>query len=627
MRDPTGSLVELLNRDGVHHLAIYFDEAYHNHHCLTGSVQLVESFLQFPMVVGLAELSRWDKRQGAFLYPTGQVWTLAEILRTAREKRAPLGVRAGVELCVLAGQILTEAHDVGRCQGCYAHGNVSPWRIALKSDGQLLVIGQGLPQMDWRLHLEDSTHPALVEAVRYAPPERIEGQPEDLSADIYALTVVAYEVMTGEALFPEQRLPDLRKAITMGDALTRVEQSGKRIPKEVRSVLASALAYDPDARINGHAFVEALRVLLNEAQLEGESLETWIPELIQQSQSGRRRARKLVATQEVTTARPRPTEETPEKQAIAKPVVTTQRSRKRGDSKSDTTVFEINAKPARKKTVDAPATKDRPKLKSSRRKRRKDVEAELAAEVAAKGVVPAMQAEDGAPLDVTVARRRKPSVTASPEAPAAAPAKRSSKRVPKANVKSKTAAKPRQRRRGVDKPAPEADATAQAPAEVAQEPTRSKRQRRRKSSAAKESASPTAVASPSAGETGIEAAAPAPEAVLPVVDDAPAEDSTTARRRRRRKSPEDTPIEAAEASDTTTARRRRRKAATADDEVPADDTTTARRRRRKAATADDEVPADDTTTARRRRRRDSKDEAPADDSTTARRRRRKRSED
>ena len=596
MRDPTGSLVELLSRDGIHHLAIYFDEAYHNHHCLTGSVQLVESFLQFPMVVGLAELSRWDKRQGAFLYPTGQVWTLAEILRTAREKRKPLGVRAGVELCVLAGQILTEAHDVGRCQGCYAHGNVSPWRIALKSDGQLLVIGQGLPQMDWRLHLEDSTHPALVESVRYAPPERIEGQPEDLSADIYALTVVAYEVMTGEALFPEQRLPDLQKAITMGDALSRVEQSGKRVPKEVRSILASALAYDPDARINGHAFVDALRALLHGGQLEGESLETWIPELIQQSQSGRRRARKLVATQEVTTARSRPTEDAPDKQAIAKPVATSQRSRKRGDSKSDTTVFEINAKPSRKKAADAQATKGTPKVKKSRRKRRKDVEAELVAEVAAKGLDPTVLAEDGVPLDVTVARRRKPPATAKPETPAAAPVKSSSTRA----SKPKTATKARQRRRGVDNPAPEVDATAQTSPAVVQEPTKPKRQRRRKSNVAAEPTPATA------SETAAAMESSAPQVDTPASDGAPADDHTTARRRRRRKNSDDNATDAAVASDTTTARRRRRKTASSDDEPPADDTTTARRRRRKAANADDATP-DDSTTARRRRRKRSED--------------------
>ena len=47
----------------------------------------------------------------------------------------PVGIRAGLELLVSVGEILSEAADIGESQAVYSHGGLTPWRIILKGDG------------------------------------------------------------------------------------------------------------------------------------------------------------------------------------------------------------------------------------------------------------------------------------------------------------------------------------------------------------------------------------------------------------------------------------------------------------------------------------------------------------
>src|SRR5690606_14200026 len=76
MRDPAATLYELDDEGGRVYTSIVFDPRYHGEEALTLNVELVESFMEYPMVTGLVELARHDLDTATFSYPTGRIFTL-----------------------------------------------------------------------------------------------------------------------------------------------------------------------------------------------------------------------------------------------------------------------------------------------------------------------------------------------------------------------------------------------------------------------------------------------------------------------------------------------------------------------------------------------------------------------
>ncbi|MEZ4319887.1 MAG: hypothetical protein R3F61_20420, partial [Myxococcota bacterium] len=203
LRDPAANLVECVDSKGLKHTVVAFDEGYRGHTALTTGVELILSFMEYPMVTGLVECIDADMAQARFAYPTGTIWTLKEVMRGFDQVGQAVGARAALEICYLGGMILHEAGETGPLQGCFSHGNLTPWRIGLKGDGQLQIFGYGLAQVEMYEFIKGGAEHIDNDSIRYAPPERLEGQPEGPSADTYSLTVIAYELITGRPLFDQ----------------------------------------------------------------------------------------------------------------------------------------------------------------------------------------------------------------------------------------------------------------------------------------------------------------------------------------------------------------------------------------------------------------------------------------
>ena len=67
--------------------------------------------MEQPDVYDVIELAEFSPGEGAFLYPTGSVWPVAEVLTLLAEGGKPGGVKAGLELCYLGARILHEASE------------------------------------------------------------------------------------------------------------------------------------------------------------------------------------------------------------------------------------------------------------------------------------------------------------------------------------------------------------------------------------------------------------------------------------------------------------------------------------------------------------------------------------
>jgi hypothetical protein len=584
LRDPAARLVEAQGDDGRTYTVIDFDAVHDGHESLTLNVEMVLSFMEYPMVTGLVELGKHDIPHGHFAYPTGSVWLLADILRAFGDFGQVVGLRAAMELAWLVGQILVEAGDTGPMQGCFSHGNLNPWRIALRADGEVQVLGYGLPQVELIRHRNDDGPPIDAASLRYCPPERLEGVPEDAAADTYSLVLVCFEVATGKPLYPTHDVSELERMVGMSEGARMLSRDDHGLPTKVAKVLAKALVYDPDTRLSGQDFVDAIGRLLATEPMDGASLTEVVETLQGHQKAGAPRGRKLVSAADTSMFTPdqlaemmddeddeddddsEPKQESrwkkvDRRRADDEPEEAKPRAGRRGDAEP--------AKPKRR-TRRGPSDADETPAKSKRRGRRsKSDDAPAPAEATAPP-----EAEEPAAAAEAPAEAQEPPPVEDPEA-VAEPARRSRRRKAPEEEPAEPEPKPSRRRKAPADDGPDAA-----------EPAKGSRRRRK---APEEPEPEEATDAPSDAEDDAPPTSSRRRRKAPSDDgEAPAAPS-----RRRRKAPEegDDPEEAPAKDEDPPKRRRRRPVDDDDDDAP--------RRRRRRATDDDE---DDDAPPRRRRK-------------------------
>ena len=271
---PSSDLVEVEGSDGGRQTVILYNDAYHSHSRLTTAVELVQSFMEFPMVTGLVDMTRAGIGEGLFQYDTGPVMPLFDLLRWLRTNKQKGGIRAGIELCIAVGSALHEAAENGPPQGIYSSSGLTPWRIVLDTDGEPSVIGYGLPQIEIHELRENKSYAGVREdSLKYCPPERLVSGHEDISTDLYSLALIAYELMTGKALLAG-KTKALEKKVKMGEACQILLQTQGGIPAAVHNLLVQALAFDPISRFEESIeFVEGMQSILDGKKIDGPSLQ------------------------------------------------------------------------------------------------------------------------------------------------------------------------------------------------------------------------------------------------------------------------------------------------------------------------------------------------------------------
>ena len=270
---PTSELIELQGANGELQTAILYNTAYHQHTRLTTAVELVQSFMEFPMVTGFADMTAFRTGEGLFQFNTGSVMVLYDVLRSMRDQRKAMGVRAGVELGEAIASSLQEASENGPPQGIYSSSGLTPWRIVLDIHGMVKVIGYGLPQIDMVELRETGEGKPREDSFKYCPPERLTSGDEDISSDLFALALIVYEVITGKPLLSGTST-EMRKLVEHGAAQQLLMENPGKIPAAVHNVLVQALAFDPIGRFEEPIeFAEALQEVLENDPPKGKSLE------------------------------------------------------------------------------------------------------------------------------------------------------------------------------------------------------------------------------------------------------------------------------------------------------------------------------------------------------------------
>lgn len=253
LTDPVGKVVELVDAHDELFTALLFEHP--PPASWIQSTELVLSFLEYPMVMGLAELAHHDLGRGWFAYRTGPSWLASELMNHHGSTARAMGPRAALELVEVIAGILADAGHIGQLQGCVSHGALTPARLVLGHAGDVQVIGHGILPVAAATERESS-----ADVLRYAPPERLLGAPEDARGDVYALAAIAFEVATGKPLFGGT-LDTIRELVTAGEGARALRGAG--LPRPIVQLWTEALSPDPGDRPSPEAFAAQAAGLLS----------------------------------------------------------------------------------------------------------------------------------------------------------------------------------------------------------------------------------------------------------------------------------------------------------------------------------------------------------------------------
>ena len=189
-------------------------------------------------------------------------------LRERIRRAAPFQLTAAVDIAITLAEALEYAHHRG-----IPHGDLCPQNVLIGPDGQAKLTGFGIAPTYARIASEDST--ILMRMAYYAAPDLVTSTSPSASADLYALAVILFEMLTGETPFQGDNPVQiaLRHAQEAPPAPRTVNQA---IPRALEGVVLKGLAKRPQERyMSATAFLEDLRQI-REALRFGRSL-AWSP--------------------------------------------------------------------------------------------------------------------------------------------------------------------------------------------------------------------------------------------------------------------------------------------------------------------------------------------------------------
>lgn len=174
---------------------------------------------------------------------------LSLLLAKTREagRRVPLRVASSIANGLLLG--LHAAHEAtdekGHALGI-VHRDVSPQNVLVGADGATRVLDFGVAKARGRLQASTGEG-TLKGKLGYLAPEQLRGADVGRSTDLYAASVVIWELITGRRLFPGDNEGHVLEQILVGYA-DPPSKWDPEIPEDLDRTILQGLSSDPDKR-------------------------------------------------------------------------------------------------------------------------------------------------------------------------------------------------------------------------------------------------------------------------------------------------------------------------------------------------------------------------------------------
>jgi serine/threonine protein kinase len=151
-----------------------------------------------------------------------------------------LDPRRTVRLLSQVARALDAAHQAG-----LIHRDIKPQNILVGKSDHAFLADFGLIKAPDEARLTGTGQ--FIGTIDYVAPEQIQAEPATPASDIYALTGVLYECLTGEVPFPRQSEAAVLHAHVMAPPPT-VSQLRPDLPPALDGVIAQGMAKDPWSR-------------------------------------------------------------------------------------------------------------------------------------------------------------------------------------------------------------------------------------------------------------------------------------------------------------------------------------------------------------------------------------------
>ena len=135
---------------------------------------------------------------------------------------------------------LDAAHDVG-----LTHRDIKPQNILIGANDHAYLADFGLTQASDEVSLTETGQ--FIGTIDYVAPEQIQGQGATAQSDVYSLSAVLYEALTGEVPFPRQNEPAVLYA-HISETPPRITERRSDLPAEIDAVVARGMAKLPSDR-------------------------------------------------------------------------------------------------------------------------------------------------------------------------------------------------------------------------------------------------------------------------------------------------------------------------------------------------------------------------------------------
>jgi serine/threonine-protein kinase len=157
-----------------------------------------------------------------------------------RERAIPWQRAVGIARDVLAG--LSAIHGAG-----IVHRDIKPQNVLIGNDGAVMVTDFGVAHVERDTSLTAAG--TTVGTAAYMAPEQAQGQAPTPAADVYAVGVMLYEMVTGRLPFNEPTAMATMLAHIQREAPPPVAPRGMEpVPQGVALVIAQAMTKDPTVR-------------------------------------------------------------------------------------------------------------------------------------------------------------------------------------------------------------------------------------------------------------------------------------------------------------------------------------------------------------------------------------------
>ncbi len=186
--------------------------------------------------------------------------------------RGGMPVDEALEIATQIAGALEAAHGGG-----IVHRDLKPANVKITPEGQVKVLDFGLakawapdpatgssdPSLSPTITSAGTMVGAILGTAAYMSPEQARGRAVDQRADLWALGVILYEMLTGQGLFRGEDVSEILAGVIKGDLDWDVLPDG--LPRSARFALRRCLQRKPEDRLHSAADV---RILLEEARVE-----------------------------------------------------------------------------------------------------------------------------------------------------------------------------------------------------------------------------------------------------------------------------------------------------------------------------------------------------------------------